>query len=420
MAFVTVIALAVAWIAVTCVVLAIVYRGSISNAWREPVLRTPVMILESDDWGYGPVEQSGMLQRLAETLAAHRDQAGRHPVMTLGVVLAGPDTVAMRAEGWRDYRRIGIGDGPLVAIRDTMGAGLRRGVFALQLHGREHFWPDCLMRAAEHSPALREWLAASDTPRTEQLPPPLQSRWTNAERLPSQSLAVDAIRSAVAAEVRAFAETFGTLPEVAVPPTFLWNQDVEAAWAAAGVGIVVTPGRRNTGRDAKGNLVCEPHDIHNAAHGANGCMYVVRDVYFEPALGHEHGRAVNDVIAKCRLGRPALVEIHRANFLADRATAERAIDELSRFLDKVMARLPDVRFMSTAELARQFRDVSHMVETRTLPRLHFLLRRLSHVSRLRKLAWITGAIIPAGLVYLITRPRYALPALYSDLPRMDD
>jgi len=401
----TVIALAVAWIAVACVILATAYRQSISEAWREPALRAQVMILESDDWGYGPIEQCGILQRLAEALAAHRDQSGRHPVMTLGVVLAGPDTAAMRSEGWRNYRRLGIDDGRLVEIRGAMLAGVKRGVFALQLHGREHFWPDCLMRAAERSPELREWLAASDMPRTELLPSPLQSRWTNAERLPSQSLPVDAIRSEAAAEVRAFAEAFGTMPEVAVPPTFLWNQDVEAAWAAAGVRIVVTPGQRNTGRDADGDLVREPHDIRNAARGANGCMYVVRDVYFEPALGHEHARAVDDVIAKCRLGRPALVEIHRANFLADRATAERAIDEFSRFLGEVMARLPNVRFMSTAELAAHFRDVSQMVETRTLPRLHFLLRRLSGIPRLRKLAWITGAIIPVGLAYAITRPR---------------
>jgi len=32
------------------------------------VLRAPVLILESDDWGYGPVEQAQRLEQIAELL----------------------------------------------------------------------------------------------------------------------------------------------------------------------------------------------------------------------------------------------------------------------------------------------------------------------------------------------------------------
>jgi len=401
----TVFTIAIVWLGGACLLLAIAYRRSISKAWHEPVLRVPVMILESDDWGYGPIEQSVILRRLTEVLVAHRDRAGRHPVMTLGVVLAGPDTAAMRSEGCLRYLRTAIGDPPLAEVRETMLAGVERGVFALQLHGREHFWPDCLMRAAVHRLEIRQWLVADGMSCTEHLPPPLQSRWTDAERLPSQPLPVDAIQSEATAEVRAFTEVFGTMPEVAVPPTFLWNPHVESAWTEAGVGVVVTPGRRSMGRDANGDLILAMDDIRNGARGANGCVYVVRDVYFEPALGHRYSQAAKEIVAKCRLGRPALVEIHRSNFLADHATSERAFDELSRFLGEVLALLPDLRFMSTAELAAHFRDVSQLVETRAVVRLHFLLRRLSGISRLRKLAWISGAILPLGLVYAVTRPR---------------
>jgi hypothetical protein len=60
--------------------------------------------------------------------------------------------------------------------------------------------------------------------------------------------------------------------------------------------------------------------------------------------------------------------------------------------------------MDTAQLARHYRDRSDLVETRTGARIHFLLRRLAKISRLRKLAWATFIILPAWLAYLVTHP----------------
>ena len=157
----TVTAFVAAWVVACAAVLAFAYRRVIRAAWSEPVLRAPVLILESDDWGYGPVEQAEALRRVGDLLAGYRDGTGRHPVMTLGVVLAGPDTAAMRSEGGERYRRLTLTDDPLVPVRDAMLGGASRGVFALQLHGREHFWPECLMRAARDRPESARWLGAS-------------------------------------------------------------------------------------------------------------------------------------------------------------------------------------------------------------------------------------------------------------------
>lgn len=52
--------------------------------WREPVLRQPVLIVESDDWGAGPLAQADALRRLAASLQRVRDRSGRPAVMTLG------------------------------------------------------------------------------------------------------------------------------------------------------------------------------------------------------------------------------------------------------------------------------------------------------------------------------------------------
>lgn len=385
--------------------LALAYRRALRAAWREPVLRAPVLILESDDWGYGPAEQAERLEYLAELLAGFRDQTGRHPVMTLGVVLAGPDTALMRAEDCRRYHRVSLDDPRLEPVRNAMLNGVARGVFALQLHGREHYWPECLMHAAQTNAGVRDWLTAPGFPATEALPPPLQSRWIDAADLPSRPLPADRIAAEATAEIRNFTDLLGVAPEVAVPPTFVWTTEVESAWSRAGIRVVVTPGRRNESRDRTGGLVHTDNVHYNGARGPDGLLYVVRDSYFEPSLGHTHQQAMDAFLSKSRLGRPALIEIHRMNFIDNQRSADHACDELSRLLATACARFGNLRFMNTAELAAHCRRPSDLVETRAKPRVHFALRRLAEIPRLRKLALLTGAAVPAWFVYLMTSPR---------------
>ncbi|NWG74418.1 MAG: hypothetical protein HXY24_07395, partial [Rubrivivax sp.] len=114
-----------------------------SRAWREPVLRHPVLIVESDDWGAGPLEQAAALREIAHVLARHRDATGRTPVMSLALVLAVPDGMAIRSG--EAYRRVALDDPRFEPVRQALRAGRERGVFALQLHGLEHYWPPALL-----------------------------------------------------------------------------------------------------------------------------------------------------------------------------------------------------------------------------------------------------------------------------------
>jgi hypothetical protein len=395
---------ALLWLAGTCTLLAFVYRKAFADAWAEPVIRAPVLILESDDWGYGPVEQVQRLDRIAELLERFRDSRGSHPIMTLGVVLAGPDTDRIRVDGCRNYHRVTLADPRLMPIRDAMLRGVARGVFALQMHGMEHYWPACLMRTALADEKVRNWLTRSGFPCTEALPSPLQSRWIDVSSLPSKPLPIDEVAGAAAEEIGAFTEMFGAKPEVVVPSTFVWTDAVESAWANAGARVVVTPGVRNESRDAEGRVVAGERTYFNAATGPHGVLYIVRDCYFEPSFGHTHRSAIQALQRNTRIGRPTLLEIHRANFIEEEQPTQRALEEVARLLDAACVQFSDIQFMDTAELAQHYRDRSDLVETRIGARIHFLLRRLANISRLRKLAWATFIILPAWLAYLITRP----------------
>ncbi len=371
------------------------YRRELRAIWREPVLRQPVLIIESDDWGAGPVEaQAEALGHLVEVLTRHRDLTGRHPVMTLALVLAVPDGPAIRRDG--RYHRLTLEDPIFAPVLAAIGQGRTAGVFALQLHGLEHYWPEALMASAD--PAVRAWLESDPPASTEQLPPPLQSRWVEASVLPSMPLPAGMVAGAVAEEVRLFAKVFGEKPRVAVPPTFVWTREVEQAWARQGVGGVVTPGLRSACRNTKGLPDCDTGPLRNGQ-GGEGVHYLVRDDYFEPERGHRAGRALTALADKWAQGRPCLLELHRRNFLGAQKVATQTLDEIDTLYRQALARWPDLRFISTAELHGIFmqRDPAWLV-TGIRHRLAVWCQRVSGLWGFWRLARLTGLAVGIGLL----------------------
>lgn len=385
--------LLLAWgVAVTALLLA--FRRRLLACWREPVLRVPVLVLESDDWGAGPAEQVAALRRLGELLDGVRDAAGRPAVMTLGVVLSIVDRARWRAD--RSYTVNSLAAAEQADILRAMHAGIAAGVFAPQLHGMEHYWPDALLRRAAQDARVQAWLA-DDSAMTESLPDELQSRWIDAATLPSRRLPVARVRAAVAEEARLFAALFGAPARVAVPNTFVWNDDVERAWAEQGVRYVVTPGARYEARAADGALVPGGRGIANGDAGMDGLHYLVRDVYFEPARGHRPEAVLDEAARRAAFGRPVLIESHRFNYLGD--AAEASFAALGDILRLAPARLSGLRFTSTEALGDALvRRDPQWVERRAGVCFMIWTRRVLALPRFGRLARMTGlALILQGL-----------------------
>lgn len=366
--------------------LLLAYRRALFRLWREPVLRHPVLIVESDDWGAGPLSQAEALRRLAAVLDKHRDGSGRSPVLTLALILAVPDGPAIRASG--RYHRRALDAPPFADILAALREGAASGVFALQLHGLEHYWPEALLSRAETG--IRDWLRSDAPPASETLPAPLQSRWVNASSLPSRPHDDAAIRAAAADEVRMYTAILGVPPKVVVPPTFVWTRAVEKAWAEQGIDYVVTPGWRYTCRNAQGLPDCQEGPIANGARG-QGVGYLVRYEYFEPRRGRDAAHALRALDKAVSQGRPCLLENHRDNFMNDVQAREHSVAELDKLCRDALVRHAHLRFLSTLELGRILggRD-PEWIETGFWRRLPAVVERLRASGRFWKLATLTG------------------------------
>ena len=390
------------WFAITGVLLVFYAWRGIVAAWREPVLSRPVLIIESDDWGAGPVEQAAAIRQISRLLEKFADRDRRRPVMTLGMILAAADGEKTLSSG--DYHRQEISTRTHGPLLEAIKSGVEAGVFSIQLHGMEHYWPPALLLASKTDKAVMDWLGGAPQLPTEELPSPLQSRWVDASILPSRRLDANAVQQAAQEEVNTFQQIFGTVPRVAVPPTFIWTEDVENAWAGAGVAAVVTSGNRFETRDESGRPAGKGRAIHNGQFGENNIVYLVRDEYFEPSLGHTAIQALGGLSAKTRLGRPTLYETHRFNFLGSEEKKNKTLEELERLLSMAVKQYPDLAFLSSIKLATilKTRDPAWL-DLWSRRRMHVWISRLGELPRLRKLGWLTGWIVPAGLLWRLTR-----------------
>lgn len=365
------------------------YGRDLWGIWKEPVLRHPVLIFESDDWGPAEDREAGYLLQIAGILEKYRDRDGNHPVMTLGMVLSVPDSNRIRASGGDAYFELSLDAPRFAAIREAISEGVRRGVFAVQLHGMAHFLPETVVKAAKSDPGVRAWLTQDGLPDARELPDALQSRWTDGAELPSLKLDSSSVADLAAREVAAFSKVFGRPPRVAVPPTFVWTDAVEQGWASAGVRFIVTPGERIEMRDAQGRPVGSGNALRSGEGGrAAGISYLVRDRYFEPSLGHTASQAAEAMQEQWDLRRPTLLEMHRFNFNgSDAADRDNALDQLDRALRMILEAYPGVHFMSTQALGESIlEERPGSVEQSIFRRVYWFQKRVrSEMPLIRRL-----------------------------------
>lgn len=365
------------------------YRHPLREFWREPVLKHPVLILESDDWGAGPAEQVPALRALQELLLTQRDPAGNPAVMTLGVVLAA-------AEGLDpDEGRLQmstLGDPVNAEVLAALRRGEAAGVLVPQLHGLAHFEPAVLAKAATRDPAAAAWCRKAAPRWTEDLPSSLQSALIDGAGLPSRDLPAAAIADSIARQSELWRDLFGSPPRVAVPTTFIWNDGAEAAWVAAGVRWLVTPGHRSTGRGRDGKPADPDRRYLTGQRSPAGLVYLVRDVYFEPARGHGFTTVLSALATRIAEGRACLVETHRFNYAGPHATPQN-LEQLGTLLGEALRQYPSLRFLSTEALgsALEVRDPT-LVENGLGPRLRAWLARSIRLPRFGKLGTLSGLL----------------------------
>ncbi|MDO6524841.1 hypothetical protein [Motilimonas sp. 1_MG-2023] len=370
------------WLIVGNLILLLSYRHSLRQFWLEPMIKQPIIIFESDDWGPGPIEHAQTLHKIQQLLSEFRDYRGHCAHMTIGAVLSIPDAEKIQQSQYQEYAGLDLCLPQFSDILSSLKQGQQAGVFSLQLHGREHYWPSKLLSGIQKNNELKEWLE-HDSAYTEKLPSPLQSRWNPA-------LNIADIAVAVKQEVDLFKRCFGFAPEVVVPPTFVWSEEVEISWRSHGIHTIITPGQRFIKR-TDSHFSSDKKRIVNHQTSATGQTYLVRNQYFEPEFGHQWQEALDKVCNSIGLARPCLFETHRFNFVNSPEGSQNSLSQIRNLLEQAIKTWPDCCFLSSLELVRlPQHDPDKLLIHNWRHRLQCWRNRAFTLPKFRHLATLTG------------------------------
>ena len=314
------------------------------------------------------------------------------------------DTKRIKQAQFAEYFSINLQSPIYKPLIEEIQKGVQHGVFALHMHGMEHYWPKALLTVATHDDNVNNWLLSEGFAETEALPSHLQARWTDASKLPSSTIPEPEIEIAIDQEASLFNACFNLQPRVAVATTFVWTEAVEAAWAKAGIDVVITPGARYTCRGSKGEPAGIDKHMLNGEFSRFRQVYLVRNVYFEPSLGHTPQQLAVDAKEQTFFGRPILVEMHRFNFIGDDNKNKSSLLALKTALELMQESFTNLRFLTSLELADAMRNkTSSLIECSLTSRLRIWLRRIKQLRGFSKLSRISGFALPLWLLALLVK-----------------
>ena len=355
------------------------------RGWTTP---RHILVIESDDWGmvrmassqayarlkakgypvdqcpynrFDRLESEDDLAVLCEALQVFEDINGRPAAITMNMIMANPDFDAIAASDFTQYAFEPFQDtlrqyGEQAAL-DVYRQGSDEGVLKPQLHGREHTaWARWLEALRADVPSFKDAFE-------ERMFAVHPGGQTSGHRdcldalgyAPPHPAFHDLARSVD--EAQAMFEAFWGKPSRSfIAPCYTWHPALEPAMAKAGIHYLQgTRVQRVPNDDPQLPILRRRH--YTGERNAHGQRYIVRNVDLEPSrsLGSESAcltQAIEAVAAAFAARTPAIVSSHRLNYIGnlDFENRDRGLLVLTRFIEEVQTRWPQVEFMSTDEL----------------------------------------------------------------------
>lgn len=359
-------------------------RSAVTNAkgWRTS---RKIVVIESDDWGtvrtsskealdalrnYGiPVEKCHYmcndslasdedLTALFEVVSNIRNRNGEHPVITADCLVANPDFEKIKASGYNEYHYETV-EQTLSRYPKHKNAfalwkeGIDKGLFYPQFHGREHVnlsrWMHDLQNEDQEALFAFElgMFGVSGHISTSK-----RGSYMAAFDGGTQELTFD--RAAIINDgLRLFKETFGFDSKSIIAPNYIWDDVIEEAAFNSGVLYIQGSTVQRLPRDSGDPQVTRRHFLGEK--NTRGQRYLVRNVYFEPSenLAKDWvNESLKEISNAFLFRKPAIISSHRVNFVGfiNEANRDNNLKQLSRLLQQVVKRWPDVEFMTSDQL----------------------------------------------------------------------
>lgn len=355
---------------------------------RDIRLPRPIVVIESDDWGsirmpsvkvlddlkakgyryadyigydkYDTLASNDDLEVLLDTLSSVKDSEGNQARLTMNTVVCNPNFERIRQSAYQEYY--------YELFTDTLKrypnhdrsfslwkSGIDSGVFHPQFHGREHLnvqmWLRLLRKGCKSvldsfdKHVISMIVEESDDPRVHAL----------AAYNVSSKEDYSFVKQSIIDGLDLFEHMFGYRSESMIAPNYTWDTVVEDVASSCGVKFlqggrthryshyVLSNGGRNVIR-------------YTGQRNNSGQVYMVRNCSFEPSeyAWKNADLCLSQVKKAFDDGRPAIISSHRQNFIGGLYPYNRDnnIKEFQLLLKTIIAKYPDVIFLSSDELGK--------------------------------------------------------------------
>lgn len=352
--------------------------------WRS---KRKIVVFESDDWGsnriaskdhfekllnagipvdksaynrFDTIERSEDLEELFDVLTSVKDKTGRHAVFTPFVNVANPDYDKIRQDHFENYHYESFHDtldryGEKNAVKELYSQGIRNGIFQPEFHGREHIsvpiWLRSLRKSNKKVLTAFEYQFTSvsiegEDPQVSGFRPTFY--FDTPDDLPF-------LKQSIKEGVKMFENLIGYKANVFDPPNGIFHKQLENEIIETGIHTIVANRFRmepngSGGFDKKYFSFGDQNDF--------GITYYIRNCQFEPYDNRSEDYCLMMMQAAFNWGKPAIICSHRVNFNGgiDPKNRKQGLHKLKNLLIRMLARWPDIEFMSSREFAEVLRE----------------------------------------------------------------
>jgi hypothetical protein len=361
--------------------------NQVRAVFDSPRSSVPLVVFESDDWGKGYVfraddeanalqrsREVAILKRLTEILLHHKDSTGRSPIFSAFVVVGQADVDATLADSQPRYHWIPL-DQASPSLVEGLKLGAGEGVLELEYHARDHRnannWARAVRQAAADAEkagkhvTCREITGLSGDYTDSDLLDRLFCDYYDEREGASLSQYEAGVETNIVEGLREFRRLFGEAPVCTIASRYYWCTAVEDIWRAHGIryvhGVnyqrgpgVVTSRNRQLGYRTEGGLVGLARNA--CLDSSEAPLDKVERINPESCL-QSVDRAIEN-------GEPAVICSHSYTYTnGGNGTTGYELGELESFLSQLEQRHPNLRYLSSQELA-EFAETGAVLKPR--------------------------------------------------------
>lgn len=349
-----------------------------------------IVVFESDDWGsirvpspqiYEKVNQNGGnldkdvftkndglesiddLENLFSLLKEYKDVNGKSPSITAFYALRNADFKKIIRDNYSVFSdelfldTLEEYDGKN-SMQELIRKGIKEGIFCPQLHCLEHLnvasWMKDINKGRKDTLlAVNNGMYGVGSNFEVNNPFGYMDAFHN-----RSSEELKSYETMLRTAITDFINVFGYTPEAFTAPCYVWDSSIEKILAEGGIKYICGANYQLIPQEDNKELfdkISHPMGTLNNA----GIRYLSRNVDFEMIYENEEtvDIAVRQIAAAFKKHKPAIVSVHRANFVS-RITERRdeRLKIFGDFIERITEKWPDIEFMNTVELGRVFEN----------------------------------------------------------------